>query len=229
MYERDDSDGARVIEWDGGISWIAHPDEKAQRASHALETEGGVWLLDPLDAPDIEEAIAPLGEVIGVALLSSFHARDAGLFARKHDVSVHIPEWMDRIESRVEASVEQYTLTPDESFRLLPCRPFPSWQEVFLYHEPTGTLAVGDSLGTIDTFLIEDERLGMSVVRRLQPPQQLAGLAPERILVGHGEPVTENASAALQDVLADSRRSFPTALRENGTESLRAMIGAVIG
>jgi len=164
-----------------------------------------------------------------VALLSSFHARHAGLFARKHDVSVYLPEWMDRIESRVEAPVEQYTLTPDESFRLLPCRPFPSWQEVFLYHEPTGTLAVGDSLGTTDTFLIEDERLGMSVVRRLQPPQQLAGLAPERILVGHGEPVTENASAALQDVLADSRRPFPTALRENGTESLRAMIGAVIG
>jgi hypothetical protein len=232
MYDRSEpTDPAVTLDTDTACSWIAHPDEAGQRASHAVQTDEGVWVLDPLDAPGTEELIDGLGDVVGIAVLSSYHARDAGTFARRYDVPVWIPEWLDRVGERVDAPLERYTLAPgegDQGFRTLPCRPFPGWQEVFLYHEPTETLVVADSLGTVPFALVGDERLGLSVFRRLQPPTQLSGLQPERILVGHGSPVTKNATDALETVLADARGTFPDALRENGADSLQAMLGAVL-
>lgn len=227
-FERGDSDGARITaNWDGGFSWIAHPEEDGQRGSHAVETEAGTWLVDPLDAPDIEERIASLAAVTGVAVLSCYHTRDAGRFARRHDVAVHIPAWMDRVDARLDAPVERYTFSPAPSVRVLPCRPFPGWQEAVWYHEPTGTLVVPDSLGTADLFRVGDERLGLELLRRLLPPTELAALDPERILVGHGEPVTGDPGAALRDALDGARRSFPEALVENGPESVRTIVSAL--
>lgn len=230
MYERGSSSEAEIVlDWGDGLTWIAHPGERSQRASHALRTERGVWLVDPLDAPEIDEHLPTLGEVRGVAVTSCWHARDAGTFASRHDVAVHIPAWMDRIAERVEAPVERYTFAPgDAGLRGLPCRPFPLWQEIFLYHEPTATLVVGESLGTTDIHRIEDERLGLVSLRRLQPPRQLAGLAPERLLVGHGEPISDDAAAALESALQNARSTFPKVLLENGTDSMQAFLRAVL-
>lgn len=229
MYERDRLETAQVVcEWEDGVCWIAHPDEGGKRTSHALRGEDGLWILDPLDASNVDEFLDPLGDVAGVAVLSCWHARDADVFASRYDVAVHVPEWMDRVEERVDAPVKRYTLSPGESeFDILPCRPFPRWQEVFLYDSPTKTLVIPDSMGTIEPFRLGDERLGLELFRRLQPPEQLHGLEPERILVGHGPPVTENATEALQTALEQPRRKFPIAVIENGTESIRSILGAV--
>lgn len=228
IYDRRSPPDSEVVrEWETGFTWIAHPDEKAQRASHAIGTDDGVWLIDPIDAPDLDGRIEPLGTVAGVAVLSSFHGRDAGPVARRHDVAVHVPEWMGRIEERVDAPVRRYTLAPgDAGFHALPCRPFPVWEEVLLYHQPSGTLVVPESIGTADPHLVGDERLGLVTVRRLQPPAQLAGLDPDRILVGHGRGVTEDPGDALDSILDDARSTFPRAVVENGLASLRAMLGA---
>jgi len=231
MYDRSQpTDPQITLDEETACSWMAHPDETGKRGSHAIKTDEGVWLLDPLDAPGVGDAIDELGDVTGIAVLSAYHARDADTFARRYDVPVWIPEWMGRVEERVDAPIERYTLAPSESdqgFRTLPCRPFPGWQEAFLYHEPTATLAVADSLGTVPFALVGDERLGLSVFRRLQPPTQLAGLEPDRILVGHGSPVTEDPTGALETALKNPRGTFPSALRENGSVSLQAMLGAV--
>jgi hypothetical protein len=231
MYDRGESDGARAVgEFDDAVSWIAHPDEGGKRASHALRTDEGVWLLDPLDAPNIEERIDDLGEVAGVAVLSCYHARDAGKLARRYDVSVHIPKWMDRVEKRVDAPVRRYTDSPggpDAGFRTRSCRPFPGWQEVFLYHDPSETLVTPDSLGTTEQNCIRDERLGLITIRRFQPPTQLRGLEPDRVLVGHGEPVTEEAAAALETALDAGPLSFPRAFIKHGPESIRSMLAAL--
>ncbi len=37
---------------------------------------------------------------------------------------------------------------------------------------------------------------------RFSPPTELGDLAVERVLVGHGEPVTENAQTALEEAIA---------------------------
>lgn len=228
MYERGASDSLRITaEWDGGICWIAHPEEGGQRGSHAIRTDDGVWLFDPLDGPGIEERVRSLGEVCGVAVCSSYHARDADRFARRHDVDIHTSDWMPRVDARVDAPIERYTDTFDDAFRCIPCRPFPGWNELFAYHESSGTLLVPDSLGTANPFLIGDERLGLELFRRLQPPTQLANLEPNRILAGHGQPITDNASETLRSALSGARRSFPAALLRNGPESIRAILTAM--
>jgi len=76
--------------------------------------------------------------------------------------------------------------------------------------------------------VLDGERLGAGVYRRLQPPDQLSGLAPDRVLVGHGEPVTENATKALQRALDGTRGTFPTALLENGAGFTYGMVRAMI-
>jgi hypothetical protein len=228
FYDRAAPESAeRVLEWDGGVSWIAHPDEKGQRASHAIETRAGTWLVDPLDATNLGSVLDPLDEVVGVVVCSSWHARDAGALARRHDVSVHVPAWMSRVTERIDAPVEAYTLAPADAFRVIPCRPFPSFQEAFLVHG--GTLVVPDSLVTVDHWLLDDERLGLPAFRRLQPPAQLRGLEPERILVGHGPGVTERAPEALETALSGARRSAPRAFAAQTPEMVRALVDALRG
>jgi hypothetical protein len=230
LYDRGESDHARIVgEFEDAVSWIAHPEEEGKRASHAISTDEGVWLVDPIDAPNVHDPIDALGDVAGVAVLSAYHARDAGRVARQYDVPVSIPEWMNRVEERVDAPIERYVNAPGGSgagFTTRACRPFPGWHEVFLFHEPSATLFVPDSLGTSHQFLLGDERLGVSVFRRLQPPTQLRGVDPDRVLLGHGEPRSDDAAGELEAALTGTRRSFPKALLENGVDAVRSGLGA---
>ncbi|MFC7073768.1 hypothetical protein ACFQJ7_07790 [Halovenus rubra] len=231
MYNRSTAGRARVVgEWSDAVSWISYPDEDGKRASHAIRTDEGVWILDPLDAPNVDDLVADLGDVAGVAVLSCYHARDADTVARRHDVPVHVPEWMGRIAERLDTPVKRYTLAPGGSetgFHTFLCRPFPGWQEVFLYHDPTETLVIPDSLGTCDQNRIRDERLGLVTLCRLRPPKQLRGLNPNRILVGHGEPIDKDAATALDTALDAGPLSFPKAFVEHGPESIRSMLEAL--
>jgi len=207
VYDRTSSTGFEEIDrWSGGVGWLAHPDEEGQRASHAIACEDGVWIIDPVDAPGVDDLLDELGEVAGVAVLSSYHTRDADAVATCHDVPVHVPRWMDRVGERVDARVEQYECTlGDTGFRIYRFEPLSMYQEAVAYRESDGTLLVPDSLGTADLFRVGDERLGLELLRRLLAPSELAGLEPERILVGHGEPVTVEPGAALRD----TRRRAP--------------------
>ena len=213
--------------WEDGVSWIAHPDERGRRASHAIETEAGVWLVDPLDATNLADLLDPLGEVVGVAVLSSWHPRHAGRLARRYGVAVHVPTWMGRVSARVDAPVKRYTLAPSDAFRVVSARPFPTWQEAMLYHGATGTLFVPDSLGTVEHWCLAGERLGLPLFRRPQPPVGLRGLDPDRVLVGHGEPVTERAADALAGALDGTRQTLPRAFVETGPPALRGVLAAV--
>ncbi|MCU4739847.1 hypothetical protein OB955_09930 [Halobacteria archaeon AArc-m2/3/4] len=231
MYADRPSSTPLVDRWgdDEGVSWIAHPAEEGQRASHAVRCEEGVWIVDPLEARGVHEAITELGPVAGVAVLSSWHARDAGEFARRYDVPVSLPTWMTRVEARVDAPVERYERTLGESgIHVSLSNPLPTWREGIAYRESDGTLLVPESAGTAAPFLVGDERLGLELSRRLRPPRvSLAGLEPERVLVGHGPPVYEDATAALDEALATARRRFPRALVEHGPDSVRSVLEAV--
>ena len=230
MYARDASTGLRPIDrWDGGVGWLAHPDETGMRAGHALVGDGdGAWVFDPLDAPGLDDLLAEVGEVAGVAVLSSFHARDADAVARRHGVPVHVPRWTDRGAARTDAPVERYDARlGDSGFRILRSEPFPGWQEAFAPRESDGTLVVPDTLGTAPLHAVGDERLGVTLVRRLQPPRDaLGGLDPERILVGHGSGLFEDA-AALSDALSGARRRLPRALTADLGAQVRALVAAL--
>ncbi|MDZ7689545.1 MAG: hypothetical protein U5J64_12710 [Halobacteriales archaeon] len=222
------TDYREVDRWDGGVGWIAHPDEYMQRASHVLKIDEGVWLIDPLDAEGIDDLIAEYGEVAGVVLLSNYHTRDADVFAERHGVSVHLPEGINGIAEDLDAPVERMDVGDTlGGYELLEvARRGKLWQEYALYDGKT--LVVSESVGTAPYFLVGGERLGVPILVRLTPPRESLGdLQPDRLLTGHGEGIDENAAEALEDALANSRRRFPRALLSHGGKQIRTLTAAV--
>ncbi|PSQ35380.1 hypothetical protein BRD05_05185 [Halobacteriales archaeon QS_9_70_65] len=210
-----------------GVGWIAHPEETMKRAGHALATPDGVWLVDPLDAAGVRELIADYGEVAGVVVLSNHHACDADAFARRHDVTVTLPEPMTGVAEGLDAPVERVAVGGAlGGYELLAvARTGSVWQEYALYDG--ATLVVPESVGA-DYQCVGEERLGVMLLRRLTPPRDgLGGLAPERVRCGHGPGVDEDAAAALEEALANARRRFPRALAAHGRKQAGTVLAAL--
>lgn len=200
-----------IDRWDGGVGWIAHPDEAMERASHALSIDGDVWVIDPVDASGIDDLFAEFGTVAGVVVLLDRHMRDAEAIAGRHDVPLYLPTWVRRSVSGV--AVRRFeTELADTGMRVLKLFDNPAWQEAALYDESNGTLVVPESVGTADYFRTEHERLGIHPMIRLLPPSELRGLTPKRVLVGHGAGIFSDATMTLADALDGSRRRYPSLL-----------------
>jgi hypothetical protein len=219
-----------IDRWDGGVGWLAYPDEGMQRASHALAVDGGergsadgrtesgdgeVWVVDPVDAPGVDDLLASVGDVAGVVVCLDRHKRDAAAVARRHDVPVYVPDWMTGVASKLDARTERFGRElADTGYRALTVvnRSFPPWQEVGLYHDENGTLVIPEALGTASYFCAPGEPLGVHPMLRPAPPKRaFEGLDPERVLVGHGAGVFEDAARAVRDALANARSRLPAA------------------
>lgn len=231
-YDRSSATDLEPIDrWSDGVGWLAYPHEEGRRASHAVRADDGVWVLDPLDAPGVDDLLADLGSVAGVAVLGSHHARDASTVANRHDVAVHVPTWMDRVAERVDAPVQRYERTfGDSGFEVRRVEPLGLWQEAVAYREADGTLVVPDLLGSGPGYTVGDERVGVVLSHRLVPPRAVFdGIEPHRILLGHGRGVLEDADEALADALAGARRRFPRAVVEQLGTNVRLVVGAMRG
>ena len=217
MKGRGPADLREIDRFDGGAGWIAYPDETMERASHALATDAGVWLVDPVDADGLDAFIADVGtdagtdEVAGVVVCLDRHKRDAAAIARRHDVDVYVPRWMNGVAGELDAPVTRFSgELGDSGFESFVIRDssLPPWQEAGLYNPDTGTLVVPESLGTAAYFLADDETLGVHPMLRLTPPAEvLSRYDPERVLVGHGAGVLSAAGEAINDALASSKRN----------------------
>lgn len=216
------------------LEWLAHPEEPGRRASHAIPGEDGLWVLDPIDVPDLDDHLGDVADeanasgVAGVAVLANFHARDAGAIAARHDVPVHIPDAFDRVPDRIDDEAEIVRFESglgDSGFDVRPRKPTPGWREVHLRRG--GDRYVPDLLGTAPIYTVGEERLGIYLLRRPFPPRKTLGDAdPERIFVGHGRAVTDDAAVALEDALDGARWRFPRALVEQAPGQLRALLQA---
>jgi hypothetical protein len=178
-----------------GFGWIVA--EAATRTSHALAAEGKVWLVDALDWPEAIDRALALGEPAGVIQLLDRHNRDSAALAARLGVP--------------------HVVAPDElpgsPFTFLPVARRRIWRESALWWPAARTLVTADALGTNRFFTGGKAPLGVHVLLRLLPPRALGQVAPDRILVGHGEGlVGSGTSAALHDALADSRRGLPGVL-----------------
>ena len=194
----------------GGVGWIAYPDEMMQRASHAIAVDGDVWVIDPVDADGIDDLFAEFGEVTGVVVLLDRHLRDADTIANRHDVSVWVPEFFDGVVSDLDAPVEQFRHDLGETgFAVHEVINNRMWQEALLYSEDSGVLVVPEAVGTTDYFRAASETLGVHPALRLKPPTTLARLDPERVLVGHGDGIHEDAADTLEDTVRGARGRTP--------------------
>ncbi|MDL0134387.1 hypothetical protein [Halobacterium salinarum] len=205
------TDVREIDRLDGGVGWIAHPEEGMQRASHALAVpnedagEDDVWVVDPVDGEGVDDLLADLGDIRGVVVLMDRHARDAKAVADRHDVPIFVPSFVD---PEMDAPTQPLGDTlPDTDFQVVRTVDWPVWQEAALYDGET--LVVGDLVGTVEYFLAGRERVGVHPMLRLTPPDALRQFAPERILTGHGEGVLSDGTRALQDAVDGARRRAP--------------------
>jgi hypothetical protein len=179
--------------WEGGFGWS--PDEFMRRSSHALVVDGRVWLIDPVDTPELEERVRELGEPAGVLQLLDRHERGCAVWARRLGVP-HLRAW------------ESVGAAPFEVLRIRSRR---WWREVALWEPAARTLVCADVLGTVAYFCAPGERIGLHPFLRLFPPRVLARVTPARILCGHGEGISEDAPGALDEALQTARRRLPAA------------------
>lgn len=184
-----------------GFGWMV--EGPVERTSHALLVDGGVWLVDAVDAPGLDERIAALGEPRGVLQLLDRHDRDCAAIARRLGVP----------HRRLGAGpLEQ-----------IPIVSFPGWRELALWWPERRVLVAADALGTLPYFREPGAALGIHPFLRLTPPRRLGRLDPLHVLVGHGAGVHEDAAAELRRALERSRRGLVPALL-NGIASRGAVV-----
>lgn len=191
-----------VDRFEGGVGWIAHPEETMQRASHAIESEGGLWIVDPVDVAGLDDLLSEYADPEGVVVLLDRHERDAATVADRHDVAVYVPEWMDGVASDIDAPTRRFggDLAGFQVSRLIDN---PLWQEATLFDGET--LVVPEALGTVEYFRAPAEELGVHPMLRVLPPTDLRSYDPDRLLVGHGEGIAEDVGPMIRRAVDDSR------------------------
>ncbi len=187
-----------------GFGWIAPEPPLLRRASHALAADAGVWLVDPVDGPGLEERVRALGEPAGVIQLVDRHQRDSVALAERLGVPLHrLP----------------FAGVPGSPFEVRTVLTVPGWREAALWWEAERTLVCTEAVGTAPYFRAGDEALGVHPALRLYQPRGLRDLArclaPRHVLVGHGESIHGEAAApALVRAVRGARRATPRWLRE---------------
>jgi len=188
---------------DLGFSWLPDPGELMERACHAvrLGPGGEIWIVDPVDAPGLDERIVAMagdGGVAGVLQLLDRHERDCAVLAERHGVPLHrLP--FDGIAGSGLQAVKVISN--------------PAWKEVAIWSEHDRALIVPEAVGTARYFRAGDEKVGIHPMLRLIPPRSLSAYQPDHLLTGHGTGMHgPDTAAALADGLDGSRRRIPNAL-----------------
>lgn len=216
LKSNDPGDDTTIVGcWEDGFTWMAHPETTMRRASHALAVDKDVWLIGPLDAEGLDSALDELGRVAGVVVLTNSHGRHADRLATRHEVAIHVPDCFDRDAHPVNKFESPVKIIDDEladtGFELVWEKDGRGWKEGALYHPDRRTLVVPDALMTA-LFAGREGRLEMLPFFRFSPPRDLGGQPVERVLVGHGDPVLEDAGDALEAALDGAGGRAPTAI-----------------
>jgi hypothetical protein len=177
-----------------GLTWtVAEPME---RSFHALVDEGQVWLIDPLDGPEIDDAVA-LGEPAGVLQLLDRHNRDCAEIAGRLGVPhLKVPD-----------------AVPGSRFEAIAAVRIPRWRETALWWPEKEALVVAEVLAANPMHTGGGQPVGMHLFLRAWPPGSLRGYRPAHLLLGHGRPVHgPEAADAVETAYARARRDLPRVL-----------------
>jgi hypothetical protein len=174
-----------------GLTWTES--KGMARSAHAVAAEGNVWLIDPFEDQAALAAAAELGRPAGVLQLLDRHNRDCEAIAERLGVPrQRVPEQ-----------------APGTPFEVVPMISRRGWREIALWWPAEQALIVAEALGTAPAFAV-GRRAGVHPLLRPTPPRsQLRGYEPARLLVGHGEPLLDDAADAVRDALARARSDLP--------------------
>jgi hypothetical protein len=177
-----------------GLTWVVA--EPMERAFHALVDDGRVWLVDPLDGPELEAA-AGLGEPVAVLQLLDRHSRDCAVVASRLGVP-HL---------RVPDAV------PGSPFEAIAVLRMPGWRETALWWPEREALIVAEALAANPMHTGGEQAVGVHLFLRAWPPRPLREYRPRHLLLGHGSPLHgDDAAAAVATAYARSRRDLPRVL-----------------
>jgi hypothetical protein len=190
---------ARIRSYDEfpfGFSWVI--DEPLERASHALVSNGRVWLVDPVDVPEAIERARSLGEPAAVLQLLDRHNRGCAAVAERLGVlHVKVPDTI-----------------PGSPFEAIPTIRLPGWQETSLWWPEQRTLVVAEVLGTAAAWTGGQTPVGIQIFLRAWPPARLLERQPEHLLVGHGSGLHgPQTASSLEEAYARSRSDLPALLK----------------
>jgi hypothetical protein len=177
-----------------GISWVEPG--ALSRAAHAVADDGRVWLIDPFDDQQALGEAVGLGEPAGVLQLLDRHNRDCQAIATRLGVPL----------MRLPATGSG---TP---FEVVPVMSRGHWREIALWWPQRGALIVAEAIGTAPGFAVGRDAGVHPMLRLIPPRSQLSRYRPGMLLVGHGKPLTSDATRALDDALAHSRQDIPRLL-----------------
>ncbi len=191
--------GATALRWCDDtpvtLGWIDPRPAWMRRASHAVLSGGGVWILDPVDAEGIDERIRALGEPVGVVRLLDRHGRDCEQVARRLGVELY---------------TEPFEGVRGAPFEVVPVARIPRWHEVALWFPGEAVLACGDALCNAPGYSVPGEQVSVHPLMRLLPPRALERYPVRHLLLGHGPGVHgDDARDAVRDALEQARRGLP--------------------
>jgi hypothetical protein len=183
-------------EYPFGFSWVM--DEPLERASHALLSNGRVWLVDPVDVPEAIERARSLGQPAAVLQLLDRHGRGCAAVAERLGVlHVKVPDTI-----------------PGSPFEAIPTMRLPGWEETSLWWPDQRTLVVAEVLGTALPWTGGRTQLGVHIFLRAWPPGRIRERQPEHLLVGHGFGVHGPTTAsALEEAYERARSGLPALLK----------------
>jgi len=170
--------------------------EAMERAFHALVDDGKVWLVDPLDVPELGD-VTELGEPAGVLQLLDRHNRDCALIAERLGVP--------------------HLTVPDavlgSPFEAIAVVRMPGWKETALWWPEREALIVAETLAGNPMHTGGDQPVAIHFLHRAWPPGSLREYRPQHLLLGHGHPLHgPGATAGLETAYARSRRDLPRVL-----------------
>ncbi len=186
--------------FDGGLTWTIAGESMLQCRAHALVTDDGdVWLVDPLDAPGLDELVEPLGPVRGVIVLLDRHLRQSVQVAQRHDARLVVPRGKWRPGHPMPEGAEQ--LAPGAldgtPFELQPLiERGGQWLEWLLWWQARRVLVVAEVVGTAPHYEQLDDGAGLHpALHVMGAPDTIAPVElheriaadPFRLLLGHGE------------------------------------------
>jgi hypothetical protein len=183
-------------EYSFGFSWVI--DEPLERASHALVSNGRVWLVDPVDVPEAIERARNLGEPAAVLQLLDRHGRGCAAVAERLGVlHVKVPDTI-----------------PGSPFEAIPVLRAPGWQETALWWPEQRALVVAEVVGTATPWTGGQTQVGVNIFLRPWPPAKLRERQPEHLLVGHGAGVHgPTAASSLKEAYERARSDLPALLK----------------
>jgi hypothetical protein len=146
----------------GSFAWLAEPDEWTQRASVALATECGALLIDPVDFAGLDDAVAPLAPIAGVAQLLDRHNRSVDQVADRLGVPVLVPAALaGRGEPLDVPGVQERVILA-----------MPGWNESALWIPERKLLICAEAIGTAPQYLArQSHALGVHPLLRIRPPR----------------------------------------------------------